>query len=111
TARQQIFPCRLYHCWCLALLLSYKINAETFLRDPQGAPARVKVGTINAWDKRAEARTDDAAPPRPRGLSRRRFWGSGPARADPPTSVSAPTALIGEIPERDRGFESGFLRR
>src|SRR5438309_11621828 len=28
-----------------------------------------------------------------------------------PTSVSALTARIGEIPERDRGFESGFLRQ
>src|SRR5712671_3835328 len=28
-----------------------------------------------------------------------------------PTSVSAPTARIGEIPERVRWFESGFLHR
>src|SRR5437899_1759226 len=80
TARQQMFPYRVYHCWRLALPLSRKINAEILLRVPQGKSGRVKVGMINALDKSGEARTDDASPPCSRGcgrLSRRRFWGSG----------------------------------
>src|SRR5438132_8868919 len=48
-----MFPYRLYHCWCLALPLSRKINAEILLRDPQGKSGRVKVGMINALDKRS----------------------------------------------------------